>query len=61
MLSLCALRLTTGDEMLTSAALAELNTHVHMSEYAHHVAFLRAVQEQVGGAWSFEQPLEEGG
>ena len=32
-----------------------------MSEYADHVAFLRAVQEQVGGAWSFEQPLEEGG
>ena len=59
MLSLCALRLTTGDEMLTSAALAELNTHELMSEYADHVAFLRAVQAQVGGARSFEQPLEE--
>ena len=61
MLGLCALRLTTVDEMLISAALAELNTHEHMSEYADHVAFLRAAQAQVGGARWFEQPLEECG
>ena len=61
MLGLCALRLTTVDEMLTSAALTELNTHEHMSEYADHVAFLRATQAQVGGARWFEQPLEECG
>ena len=61
MLGLCALRLTTVDEMLISSALAELNTHEHMSEYADHVAFLRATQAQVGGARWFEQPLEECG
>jgi len=42
LLALAALGLMAGDDVLASAALAELTPHEHSTQHTSHVAFLRA-------------------